>query len=129
MIQLPSINLVGITTRTSNKREMDEARARIGAHVGKYHGESISDKILHKTNPSRTICAYTRYASDAHGDYTYFIGQEVSSFDGQDEDLALLEGELEESDLPYKVDIVDYNLSDPTFQKVMDKANICIQEK
>ena len=42
-------------------------------------------------------------------------------------DISQLEEEFENSDLPYKVDLVDYNKCDPEFQHIMKTANICIQ--
>lgn len=40
--------------------------------------------------------------------------------------LLKLEEELEESDLPYKVDIVNYHQCDDDFKNIMDKSNICL---
>lgn len=35
--------------------------------------------------------------------------------------------ELEESDLPYIVDLVDYNKCDDYFKQIIDKNYICVQ--
>lgn len=41
-------------------------------------------------------------------------------------ELIELEAKLEESDLPYKVDIIDYNRCDESFKKIMDRHNISL---
>lgn len=38
-----------------------------------------------------------------------------------------MEEDFEESDLPYKVDIIDYNKSEDYFKDIMDKNNICLK--
>lgn len=43
-------------------------------------------------------------------------------------ELLKLEEELEESDLPYKVDLVDYNTCDKEFQKILKRTHVCIQQ-
>lgn len=80
-LTLPEINLVGIKCRTSNLAEMNIATAQIGQMVGKYFSEKISDKISNKKVPEKIYCVYTEYESDFTGEYTFFIGQEVESFD------------------------------------------------
>ena len=45
-----------------------------------FHG-TLFDKILNRTKPGTTFCAYTDYESDYKGAYTYFIGEEVKAFD------------------------------------------------
>ena len=40
-----------------------------------------------------------------------------------------IENELEESDLPYKVDIVNYNKCDKTFQKIMKSGYVKLQRE
>ncbi len=37
--------------------------------------------------------------------------------------------DFEESDLPYKVDLVDYNKCDSDFKEIIGDTYICIQEK
>jgi predicted transcriptional regulator YdeE len=49
-----------------------------------------SEKIPNRKNPGVTFCAYTAYESDYQGDYTYFIGEEVYSFDNLTADLSAL---------------------------------------
>lgn len=78
---LNELKLVGITMRTSNSLESDPETAKIGQTIESYFANNLSQKISNRTKPGTTYCAYTEYESDEHGDYTYFIGEEVSSFD------------------------------------------------
>lgn len=75
----PTIKLIGLTTRTSNQQEQNPATAKIGALVQQYFSQGIANKILDRTTPGVTYSVYTDYESDHHGEYTYFIGEEVSS--------------------------------------------------
>jgi predicted transcriptional regulator YdeE len=88
--QRPEIKLVGISARTNNEAEMDPARGKIGPTIHQYDHEKIADKILNKTHPGVTYCVYTDYADNHFGDYTYFVGEEVDSFDNLPEGLVTL---------------------------------------
>jgi predicted nucleotidyltransferase len=44
-------------------------------------------------------------------------------------DIFLIEEEFEESNLPYKVDLIDYNSCDKEFQSIMNKNHIILQTK
>lgn len=79
--QLPEIKLVGITCRTNNRDEANPSKAKIGAIVQKYMQQALSQNIKSRINPGTTFSVYTNYESDFTGDYTYFIGEEVTSFD------------------------------------------------
>jgi predicted transcriptional regulator YdeE len=81
MSQLPEIKLVGITCRTNNATEMNPVTAKIGSTAQDYFKKGVSAKIPHRKNPGITYCVYTNYESDFTGEYTYFIGEEVTSFD------------------------------------------------
>lgn len=87
--QLPEIKLVGITTRTNNTHlfESDPSTNQIAATVQKYFHGGYAEKISARINPGTTYCVYTNYESDFTGEYTYFIGEEVTSFDGIDKNL------------------------------------------
>lgn len=78
---LPQMQLVGITTRTNNRTEADKMKGKIWPCVQRYFGENLAEKIASRKRPGVTICAYTEYESDHTGDYTYFIGEEVTSLD------------------------------------------------
>jgi predicted transcriptional regulator YdeE len=58
---------------------MDPAVAKIGTTIQKYG--ALTAKIKCDKNLNRTYCVYTNYESDYKGDYTYFIGKEVTDCD------------------------------------------------
>jgi predicted transcriptional regulator YdeE len=86
-IELSAIKLVGVTARTNNAAEMKLETAKIGTTMQKFFSDNIRAKILHRKNPGKVMAVYTNYASDFTGDYTYFIGGEVTSFEGINEGL------------------------------------------
>jgi len=77
----PQIKLVGISSRTNNMSEMNPMTAKILPTLQRYGQEKIASHIPHKKNEGVTFCAYTQYESDYLGDYTYFVGEEVTSFE------------------------------------------------
>lgn len=81
--QLQEIKLVGITCRTSNAKifEADPSTNPIAVTVQKYIHDGLAQKIKSRKNPGTTFSVFTNYESDFNGDYTYFIGEEVPSFD------------------------------------------------
>ncbi|CAN5273222.1 GyrI-like domain-containing protein [soil metagenome] len=83
LTQLQEIKLVGITCRTNNTHifEANTSTNKIAATVQKYFHDGLSNKISNRSNPGTTYCIYTNYESDFSGDYTYFIGEEVNSFE------------------------------------------------
>ncbi len=87
---LPEIKLVGIKARTSNAKELDPEAAIIGATLNAYFGSKVADAISNRRRPGVTYCIYTEYDSDEHGEYTYFVGEEVTSFEDGDSSLATL---------------------------------------
>lgn len=56
-------------------------KGKIFPCVHKYFHSALFNQIPHRKNPGTTFCAYTDYESDYMGEYTYFIGEEVTSFD------------------------------------------------
>ncbi len=78
---LPDIMLIGVTARTNNQNEMNPQTAKIGPLAGRYWGQNLAGSLLNRKTPGVTFSVYTDYASNEHGDYTYFIGEEVTSFD------------------------------------------------
>ncbi|MDF3054178.1 MAG: hypothetical protein K0Q74_85 [Gammaproteobacteria bacterium] len=91
--QLPEIKLVGITSRTNNTALLFEdhpSDGKIAATMQQYFQQGLMNKMQHRKNPGTTFCVYTNYESDFKGDYTYFIGEEVDTFDEQDEALERL---------------------------------------
>lgn len=89
-ITLPEIKLIGITAKTSLAFEMNPLTAKIGATVQKYFHDSLPEKINNRKTPGITYCIYTNYESDFTGGYTYFIGEEVDSFDNLPEGFETL---------------------------------------
>jgi predicted transcriptional regulator YdeE len=77
----PEMKLVGISVRTNNAHifEADPTTNPIALTVQKYFYQGLSSQIQNKKTPGTTYCVYTEYASDYNGDYTYFIGEEVTS--------------------------------------------------
>jgi predicted transcriptional regulator YdeE len=72
--------IVGLKLRTNNKTEENPLEGKIFPCIKKYFHENIAALIPNRLNPDTTYCIYTEYESDHHGDYTYYIGEEVSSF-------------------------------------------------
>lgn len=72
---------VGIKTRTNNQAEANSLEGKIFPLVKHYFHQNVAASIPNRTHPGTTFCIYTDYESDHHGDYTYFIGEEVDSFE------------------------------------------------
>jgi predicted transcriptional regulator YdeE len=80
-LKLNEIKLVGVTCRTNNNLEMDPSTAQIGATLQTYFGENLPATLANRKNPGITYCVYTEYESDATGDYTFLVGEEVTSLE------------------------------------------------
>ena len=80
-IFMPEIRLVGIKIRTNNQDELNYELGRIFPCVQKYFNTQISDVISNRKRPGSTFCVYTEYQVDNRDEYSFFIGEEVSSFD------------------------------------------------
>jgi predicted transcriptional regulator YdeE len=52
--------------------------------------QNLAKQIPNRINPGTIFCVYTNYESDFTGEYTYFIGEEVSSFTGISEGFTAL---------------------------------------
>ena len=90
VVNKPEIKLMGLAARTSNKNEMNPQTSKIGELMGRYWNQNIAAQISARKNPGVTLSVYTEYDSNEHGDYTYFIGEEVSSFENMPSDLQKL---------------------------------------
>ena len=88
-ITLPELKLIGISIRTNNETEINPLTGKILGCVQRYFHQALYEKIAHRKKPGTTLCVYTDYESDHTGDYTYFIGEEVDSFDGCPPDFAM----------------------------------------
>ena len=78
-----AFQLLGITGRTNNQNEMDPHKAIIGTMMQHYWSNNLANDFCHRLNPGVTYAVYTNYASDEHGEYTYFLGEVVGAFDNQ----------------------------------------------
>lgn len=81
IITRPEIKCIGIQVSTSYEQELDKMKGNIFPCVQKYFHQSLFENIPNRANPGTTICAYSDYESDYQGAYTYFIGEEVDSYD------------------------------------------------
>lgn len=88
--QIDEIKLIGITARTSLAKELNEDTCKIPGCVMKFFHEALFEKIPNRLSPGKTYSAYTEYESDYTGEYTYFLGEEVSSFDNVPEGFSTL---------------------------------------
>jgi len=77
----PDIKLVGKKARTSYALESNGETALIWPTIQKYFQLEGPQKIQNMISPGVTYSAYTEYESDCNGEYTYFFGVQVSSFD------------------------------------------------
>ena len=87
ILQLREIKLAGIKIRTNNKAEFEPSTAKIPACIQQYFHKNLASKVPNRCKPGVTLCAYTEYESDWTSDYTYFIGEEVSTFEDLPEAL------------------------------------------
>lgn len=83
-VGLDVIKLVGVTCRTNNADEMSPETSKIGPLFGTYLEEQVSEAFQARVNPGVTFAVYTDFETDETGEYTYFVGEEVSTLDGQD---------------------------------------------
>jgi predicted transcriptional regulator YdeE len=81
LVNKPEIKLVGLTTRTNNKNEMNPLTSKIKELAGHFWSKNSASTISNRKNSGVTISVYTEYDSNEHGDYTYFIGEEVNSLE------------------------------------------------
>jgi predicted transcriptional regulator YdeE len=88
--QLPIIKLVGITARTSNALEMNQDTAKIGAIMQRFFMNMMQSQILKRKTPGRVFAVYTNYESNEHGEYTYFLGEEVDDFENSPQNFEIL---------------------------------------
>lgn len=78
------IILVGLKCRTNNQQELDPNLSKISKLVSAFVGKNYANHIQQRTKPNVVYSVYTEYESDEHGDYTYFVGEQVKSIENQD---------------------------------------------
>ena len=83
-VKLGNLILLDMTARTNNKNEMNPQASKIAQLAGMYWEKQIANQFKNRINPGITYSVYTEYESNENGEYTYFIGEEVRSFDDQD---------------------------------------------
>jgi AraC family transcriptional regulator len=85
--QKAEIKVVGISARTNIVDEVNWETGKIFSSVKKYFHQEMAHSILGRRKPGTTLCVYTDYKPDQHGnckgEFTYFIGEEVDTFEGQ----------------------------------------------
>lgn len=79
-LHITPLHLAGISVRTSNKAEMSPDTGKIPQTIQKFLSTAGD-----MTQP--LYCVYTEYESDEHGEYTYFVGQEMSTVDSEPSSL------------------------------------------
>ena len=77
VVEREAFTVVGIAARTSNAREMT-ADGIIGKQWGRLMQEGLPARIPNKADQN-IVAAYTDYASDHDGDYTFVLGARVKS--------------------------------------------------
>ena len=87
---LPEKKLIGLQVRTNNQNEADPLKGQIFPIIKRYFQQQLFEGIPNRVKPGTTFCAYTDYESDHNGDYTYFVGEEVDSFDSVPEGFTTL---------------------------------------
>lgn len=88
ILHITEMKLVGLKTITNNLDEGDPSTAKIGNLImNRYFAQGLPSKIPNRKNAGLTIGIYTEYESDNTGKYTYFVGEEVLSFNNIPEDF------------------------------------------
>jgi predicted transcriptional regulator YdeE len=97
IVEYPGVKLVGIVTEmTNNAAEAGSCDGKIFPVVKQYFHGGMAEKIAHRKKPGTTYCAFTAYdplytnENNYKGDYSYFIGEEVLSFDDVPEGFVTL---------------------------------------
>ena len=52
--------------------------------------EKMQEKIPHRKNSGKVFSVYTNYESNEYGAYTYFLGEEVNSFENVSKEFEML---------------------------------------
>ena len=77
VVQQAGFTVVGISTRTSNAKEMT-ADGVIGKQWGRIMQDGLLGKIPNRADKA-IVAVYADYASDHNGEYTYVLGARVTS--------------------------------------------------
>jgi predicted transcriptional regulator YdeE len=79
LVEGKEFTVVGISTRTTNAREMS-GKGVIAQQWDRFMKEGLLSKIPNKVD-SNILAVYTDYESDANGAYTFLLGARVSLAD------------------------------------------------
>lgn len=63
-VEFKELTLVGLTTRTNNKNEMNPESSKISTLADTYRGNQVANDLKHRTNPGVTYAVYTELESD-----------------------------------------------------------------
>lgn len=77
VVQQAGFNVIGISVRTSNAKEMTPD-GMIGKEWAQFMQDGVWNKIPNKADKA-VVAVYTDYASDHNGEYTYVLGAKVTS--------------------------------------------------
>lgn len=80
IVEKNEIKLIGIKGRTSNNKEM-QGRGIIPVFWNRFYSEQVINKIANRSGDGPVIAAYCEFETDDSGEYSFFIGVEVVSFD------------------------------------------------
>ncbi len=80
MVQ-PVKYLAGLKVRTSLAQEMEPGKGVIGATFGQFMQGQMAEQLTNRVQPGVTFACYCEYESDEHGEYSYFVGEQVESLD------------------------------------------------
>ena len=78
IVEIEERKIVGLKIRTSYKEELNHKTSNISMLVRQYINSEIARILPNRKNPGIMITLYTEYESDYKGEYTYFIGEEVT---------------------------------------------------
>lgn len=84
LVEKDEIKIIGLRIRTNNQLEFNPETSSISKLVDNYWSQNLAQKIKSRLSPNKTYSIYTDYESDEAGDYSYFLGEEVSNFSNQD---------------------------------------------
>ncbi len=84
LVERGEIKIIGLRIKTNNQLEFNPETSSISKLVDKYWSKNLAEKIKHRVDSNKTYSIYTEYESDEAGEYSYFLGEEVSDFSNQD---------------------------------------------
>ena len=88
--QLRELKILGLSAITNNQDEMTPDKGKIGPLFNQFFSEQIANKFKNRTNPGVIYSIYTKYENKEFGSYTYLVGEEVDSFEDQEEEFTTL---------------------------------------